>query len=306
MTEPLRDRHTCTSEAIPYHLNQTSIPEDETQGTSQREIGMYNLGKDRCLYQIVSTAGNYEYIKMRTIPEWVDTCSSVSLHRERLVIVGGDLNRGDKRALILNLADNTQETQLPDLPEPLFNMSAVLLDNEVYVVGGYNVKRGRLFCVYYLSIGCDTWETKQPMSHSAQCPLMIHHQHCIYVLGGYIKYCCQSHVSRYSNADDTWKECSDMPAACSSGDAGVVVHEGRIKVITVEKCLIYDDDTDTWTVKQYNKLGDTLNAFVRKGQIWAVVRRIKTYCVLSYDDVDNAWNTEHQSISNVWHTKLFC
>ena len=90
---------------------------------------------------------------------------------------------------------------------------------------------------------------------------MIEHQQCIYVLGGFNNG-EQSSVSQYNIKDNTWKQCSDMPVACGSGKDGVVIHEGRIKVITV-KCLIYADDTDTWTVKQYNKLGDRIKPLLR-------------------------------------------
>ena len=99
-----------------------------------------------------------------------------------------------------------------------------------------------------------------------------------------------------------------MPVACSSHGAGVVVHEDRIKVITVDKCLVHSYDTDTWTVKHYNKLGHAVNAFVRNGKIWAVVlnRHTYTYSMMSYDDVDNVWKTEHKSIDNAFLTLLFC
>ena len=96
-----------------------------------------------------------------------------------------------------------------------------------------------------------------------------------------------------------------MPVACVSYEVGVVVHEDRIKVITVDKCLMYDDN-DTWTVKQYNGLGEAVNAFVRRGQIWAAVRNGDTYMLMSYDDVDNVWKTEHERIDNAWYTGFFC
>ena len=54
------------------------------------------------------------------------------------------------------------------------------------------------------------------------------------------------------------KQCSDMPSTCSSLPSGVVIHEDRIKVITEIRCLMYPDDTDTWTDKQYDKLGNKI------------------------------------------------
>ena len=143
------------------------------------------------------------------------------------------------------------------------------------------------------------------MPHGVQCSLVIQHQQCIYVLGGY-NIRSRSFVAQYNINDDTWKRCSDMPVACSSDVAGVVVHEDRIKVITVDKCLMYANETDTWAVKQYNKLGDKVNAFVRIGQICAAVQKDGTYSMMSYDDVDNVWKTEHERIDNAWYTWLFC
>ena len=58
---------------------------------------------------------------MMYIPEWVDSHSSVASHRERVVIVGGWKNStGDKRALLLDMTDNTKVNHLQDLPEPRY------------------------------------------------------------------------------------------------------------------------------------------------------------------------------------------
>ena len=297
MKEPPQDRY--VSDALLYHVNKTSRPEVKPPRYWGRSV-IYYTSEDSCLYQYESKNGNNECLKMMNIPEWVDDGSSVASHKERVVIVGG----WNKRALLVDMTDNTKVTQLPDLPEPRWGTGVVLSNNDVYVVGGVN-NRCCLSSVYYLSLGSDTWQTKKSMPHAVRDPLVIQHQQCIYVLGGY-NYSVQSSVSQYNIKDDTWKQCNDMPVACDSDEAGVVVHEGRIKVITVDRCLMYADDTDTWTVKRYNKLGDRINAFVRRGQICAVVQNGRTFSMMSYDDVDNVWKTEHEKIDKVWGTGLFC
>ena len=304
MKEPSRDRY--VSEAILYQVKKTSTPEVKPP-RYWGILGIYYIGTDHSLYQYVSKDGNNEGEKMMNIPEWVDNHSAVASHRERVVIVGGynDYN-GDKRTLLVDLTDNTKVTQLPDLPEPRCNTGVVLSDNDVYVFGGNNNKRRELSSVYYLPLGSDSWQTKKSMTHAVQCPLVIQHQQCIYVLGGYSNSILSSVAQQYNIEDDTWKQCSDMTVACSSNVAGVVVHEDRIKVITEDKCLMYADDTDTWTVKRYNKLGSAVKPFVRGGQIYAAVQNGGTYSMMSYDDVDNVWKTEREKIDNAWKTLLFC
>ena len=179
----------------------------------------------------------------------------------------------------------------------------------MYVVGGGNNTSGELGSVHYLPLGSDAWRRKKSMPRAVRCPLVIQHQYCIFVLGGLFSYGRLSSGSQqYNIKGDTWKQCSDMIVACSNKEAGVVVHEDRIKVITVDKCLMYDDDTDTWTVKPYQRLGYRVNAFVRRGQIWATVGNGNTCTcsMMSYNDVDNVWKTEHERIDNAWYTRLFC
>ena len=136
MKDPPRDKY--VREALLYQLNKSSTREIKPPrywGIS----GIYYLSKDHSVYQYVSKAGNNECVKMMNIPEWVDHCSAVASHRERVVIVGKyNGNAGDKRALLLDMRDNTKVTQLPDLPEPLYYTSVVLSDNDVFVVGGFN------------------------------------------------------------------------------------------------------------------------------------------------------------------------
>ena len=303
MKDPSRDKY--LREALLYQLKKPSTP--EVKPPRYWGIpGIYYITKDHSMYQYVTKAGNNECVNMMNLPEWVDQYSFVASNRERVVIVGGyNGNAGDKHALLLDMADNTKVTQLPDLPEPRYSTSLVLSDNDVYVVGGFN--GSSLSSVYYLSLGSEAWQAKKAIPHKIYSPLVVQHQQCLYVLGGYANNGPQSSLlQQYNIEDDTWKQRSDMPVACSSYEAGVVVHEDRIKVITVDKCLMYANDTDTWTVKQYNKLGKAVKPFVRGGQIYAVVQNGGTYSMMRYDDVDNVWKTEHEKIDNAWSMWLFC
>ena len=313
MKKAPRDRY--VSEALLCQLNKTSTPEVKPPRHWGR-LGIYYIDNNHCMYQFVSKADNNECVKMMYIPEWVNPYSAVASHKERVVIVGG-VNEyespSDKSVLLVDMTDNTKVTQLPDLPERPYDIGVVLSDNDVYVVGGGNNNNECVSSVYYLTLGGDAWQIKKSMLRAVHSPLTIQHKTCIYVLGGANSMdVCQSYVSQYNIKDDTWKRCCDMPVACSSEEAGVVVHEDRIKVITVNQCLMYSDDTDTWAVKGHRALSQssTVNAFVRRGQIWAAVQNDvgvkRTYLLMSYGDVDNVWKVEYRGIDNVWSTNFFC
>ena len=317
MKEPPRDKY--LREALLYQVNKRSTPEVKPPRYWGRS-GIYYLGLNGCMYQYVSKDADNKCVKMMNIPEWLNEYSSIASYKERVVIVGGwnsggwmdhdndgECN-GQGRALLLDMTDNTKVTQLPDLRKPPSESGVVLSNNGVYVVGGYNEDDGACqSSLYYLSLGSDAWQIKKSMPHTVRCPLVIQHQQCIFVLGGYNYNRDQSSVLKYNIKYDTWKLCNDMPVDCTSEEAGVVVHEGRIKVITVDKCLLYADHTDTWTVKHYNRLGYTVNAFVKRGQICAVVRNdVGTCSKMNYNDVNNVWKTEHEKIDNAWSTRFFC
>ena len=151
-----------------------------------------------------------------------------------------------------------------------------------------------------------TWQIKNPLSYTLWTPLVIQHQQFVYVLGGCNTNRDLSSVSRYSIEDDTWMRCSDLPVRCTSNTAGVVVHDGRLTVVTVDSCVVYDDVTDTWPGQHYNKLGNNVNAFIKSGQIWAAVWSDVGCSLMSYADAHNVWTTKHKNIKDAIKTKLLC
>ena len=298
MKKPPQNRY--VREALRYQVNRRSAQEVKPRRQWQR--GIYYIGDDNCLYQYVAKAGNDEFIKAMDIPGVTNfSIFAVALHRKRLVIVDGSRST---HAMLLDMADKTN-VKLPNLPQPVEYPGVVLTDDAVFVFGG-RINNLSLKTVYYLSLGDDTWQTMPSMPHAVSFPLVVQHQQYIYVLGGRNRYDDQQSVSQYNMADSTWKQCSDMPVICSSDDAGVVIHGCTITVFTRDKCFLYNDDTDTWTVQKDGVLDDIVNAFVKRGQIWAAtVDKDRSYSLKSYDDEKNVWKTEKKNIKNAWYTRYF-
>ena len=266
---------------------------------------IYYIGNNHCLYQYGSQCHNVE-----VLPDWVNDGSSMASHKELVVIVEG-WSHGpvNNRVLLFDMADmpvNTQEVNLPSLPELHSYTGVSLSDTGMYVVGVSNSHSDHMSSLYYLSFSSDVWQIKKPLPYTVWTPLVIQHQQFVYVLGGCNINGEQSSVSRYSIEDDTWMRCSDLPVRCSSDTAGVVVYHSRLTVVTVDSCVVYDANTDTWTGQHYNKLGYNVNAFIKRGQIWAAVLRDVGCSLMSYDGVHNVWTTEHEHAENAIKTKLFC
>ena len=290
-------------EALKYQVNGKSTLTVKPARQWQRDV--YYIGTDQYLYQYDSKTANAASTKLKKIPEWASDTSAVALHRTRMILAGRrNGGAGEKRAWLFDMSDSMRLTQLPDLPEPIFNTSIVLLDNEVYVVGGCDNYTCSINTAFRLSLSNNVWQRKQ-MPHRAQRPLVIQYQHYIYVLGGRRSHGDLSSVSQYSIVNDKWKSLNHMPVACCKSEAGVVIHENKIKVITIDRCLVYDNDTDNWTVQLYNKLGGSINAFIKRGRIWAAVKSSGAHNIMSYDHVRNMWKIEGK-IYNALHTSLYC
>ena len=296
MKKPPQNRY--VREALRYHVSRRSTQEVKPRRQWQR--GIYYISRDKCLYQCVAKAGNDEFIKVMNIPGGLHPCSTVALHRKRLVITGGV---PITQAFLLDIADKTN-VQLPNLPLPVRCPGVVLTDDEVFVFGG-RVNSRIVNTVYSLSLGDDTWQTMPSMPSAVDKPLVVQHLQYIYVLGGNCNYDGQS-VFLYNMADSTWKQCSDMPVICSSDDSGVVVHGDKIKVFTPDRCLLYADDMDTLIVKKYDILGEYVNVFIKRGQLWAATEdKDRSYSLKSYDDENNEWKTEKKNIKNALCTRYF-
>ena len=277
--------------------------------------GPYYIGHNRFLYQYV--ADRDKCVKKMKVPKWVDDGSAVASHGERVVIVGGwhgDVGR--KRVLLLDMTGRGTVRRLPALPEPLCYTGVILSGNDVYVIGGHNNNIGHLSTVYHLSIGNVAWQTKKSMPLAVHSSLVVRHQQCIYVLGGHsAANGRQDSALRYKIQDDTWKRCLLTAHFMSFNNnvAGVVVHENKIKVFTVNECVTYDASVDGWFVWTYysqnNKaIGEKVNAFVSGGQIRGTVwgGDYENHNMMSYDEQNGKWIIQKRCFTSGWRTKLFC
>ena len=297
--------------ALKYHINKSPTQTVKPRRTWNDGTCTYYIALDKYVYRYETKDGKDMCTEIKDLNEQ-DVCgSAVALHEYRkcIIIVGGMRYSSSQLCSVginfVKLQDITTNKHvsrsLPDLPERVFGAGIALSENHVYVMGGLRNNSECINSLFCLSLVNERWRKERPMLHALRYPLAVHHQNFLYVLGGIMDNMeLQSSVSKYNIRYDRWERCRDMPVSCISGTAGVVVHKGKVKVITTDKCLVYDENTDSWSVKHFNTIGERVNAFVKQGQICAAVptyyygpqlSTIQSHRVMCYDDVMNKWRT---------------
>ena len=160
-------------------------------------------------------------------------------HQGMLIITGGVDNK-DKRLSSTELFDssNGQWYMSNDLPQPYSSLKSVIVDNILYLLGGYN-KDGR-YSPAVFTAPLDTlsrhqlkWNTLQdtPWHHSA--PVSVYGTHLL-IVGGVKeigdKYTRTSDVYKLNKVSQSWEAIGHIPSA-RSRSAAVSTADNRVIVI---------------------------------------------------------------------------
>ena len=308
MKEPPQNRY--VREALKYHVNKSSTQIVKPCRTwhDSRHTCTYYIAADEYVYRYETKDGLDTCTNMMCLSGYLLQGCAVAIHagRKCVIMLGGIMQYTGtqivctKRVRFLDITSKNNEPRtLPDLLVPIYNAGIALSDNNVYVMGGQKNDSKCMNSLFCLSLGNERWKRIRAMPHALRNPLAIHHQPFIYVLGGRLNnHEQQSSVSKYNIQYNAWVRCSDMPVSCDSMDARVVVQNGKVKVVTKDQLLVYDEVTDTWSINHFNRFGEFYNIFVKRGQICAAVAEpatwMKTHRVMCYDDVRNEWITEKE------------
>lgn len=191
----------------------------------------------------------------------------------------------------------------PALPVALQEISAVTIDDRIWVVGGFE-GTGEVSTVRVLDPTARTWSLGPPL------PVARHHVQLatldgdLYVLGG-------METTRFTNVDDawvlrsgasTWTEIAPLPEERGAGYGAEV--DGRLYIVGGQgrgglstSTLVYDPATDTWTTAAaIPTRREHLAGFVYGGEIWALGGRALSLgsamdVVEIYDPATNTWRT---------------
>ena len=66
----------------------------------------------------------------------------------------------------------------------------------------------------------------------------------------------------------------------------------RLTVVSSERLMSYEQESDTWSVKEYEYLGWVPSALIVDGELCTCIYRAGKDSLMSYDDEDNVWNVK--------------
>lgn len=138
------------------------------------------------------------------------------------------------------------------LPTPRQEVPHVVLEDKIYVPGGFDATPQGSQVVEVYDPASDLWATVAPL------PFPMHHMAAaavngqFYILGGYEgdSFAATGRVLAYDPGTDSWTEKAPMPTP--RGAHAAVAFEGRIYVIggrtstAVATTEVYDSNTDSW------------------------------------------------------------
>ena len=173
----------------------------------------------------------------------------------QLYVIGGfDKEKGETSEIEI-FSPKTGWSFGPSLPKPIHHTAAVVIDNIIYVIGGYSGGWTPVNTLYSLNPSTNKWTelTPMPTARGALEAGVIDGK--IYAVGGKADKILGT-LERYDPATNTWETLVPLPTPRDHLAAGVV--NNKLYVLGGRKGTIgsnlnvneeYDPKTNTWTTK---------------------------------------------------------
>src|SRR3972149_8603070 len=142
-------------------------------------------------------------------------------------------------------------TQKSQIPTPRAAAPACVIDNKIYVIGGYSPSFGNFAVNEVYDPSTDTWQTKSPLPQARgylSCAVV---NGIIYAIGGGYP-TATKRVDAYDPLTDSWVQKQNMPTArfgmqaCTYGNKIYLIGGGQSQNTALGTVEVYDPVNDTW------------------------------------------------------------
>lgn len=243
------------------------------------------------------------YIKSMNTGRWGLGC--VATDDDKIYAIGGQNSMYNYTGLAnveeYDLANDTWSNKTP-LPSPRSYFAIALVNDEIYVIGGYS-QGLKVDTVEEYDITSESWSTKTPMPGGVRSGIAAGVVGgIIYVIGGFdANNNALSRVEAYNPQTDTWETKANMPTA--RGNLATVSWNNKIYAIggftsasgisATDKVEVYNPQSDSWETKP-----DMPTA---RGELAAVALNNKIYAIGGMQTSSRKSTVEEfNTLLNIW------
>ena len=258
---------------------------------------------------MICEVSNKEPRPLIAAPDWIDD-DGTSLYNRGSTILFVSAHRSDpancRNMVLVSLSEPCYSKTLPDLPERSHAAGVVNTGTHIYIMGGLRYVDGtwlRSKKVDRLCLMNMKWEACPPLLEAVAQPVTLLRNHYLFVIGAYKEDIgsCSCKVQRYNIETSEWTCLEDLPFSVDNSCAAAVVHKNRLTVVSREHLMSYEQESDTWSVKEYEKQGWLSTALVVDGELCTCIHMCldRKYSLMRYDETDNKWRVKIDSIPDM-------
>ena len=287
--------------ALKYQCSKDGIhPEKTARFWGPRQRFVY-INKKKMICEI----SDGESRPLIAAPDWVDIGTSLYTRGSTILFVSAftDKPQYARNMALVNLSEPCYVKTLPNLPEHIHCAGVVNTGTHIYVMGGWRYEDGTEHMAKTVDRLCllsHVWEACPPLLEDVVLPVTLWHNQYLFVIGSYLNEENNSHkVQRYNIETSEWTLLKDLPFGVTNFSAAAVVYKNRLTVVSSEHLMSYEQESDTWSVKEYEDLGWEPTALIVDGDLCTCINRDGKYSLTSYDDEDNIWKDKIDNIPDM-------
>ena len=254
---------------------------------------------------MINKISNGEKLPLIAAPDWIDNVTSLCTRGSTILFVSASTYKPEygRNMMLVSLSEPCYSKTLSDLPERTHGAGVVNTGTHIYVIGGNRFvddARRRSKKVDCLCLMSNEWETCQPLLESVVQPVTLLHNQYLFVMGSYLREENYSKkVQRYNIETSEWTFLKDLPFGVFNLCAAAVVYKNRLTVVSREHLMSYEQESDTWSVEEYEDMGWVSTALIVDEELCTCIKRNRKYSLMSYDDEDNVWNVKIDNIPDM-------
>ena len=237
-------------------------------------------------------------------PDWVEQVTSMCTRGSTILFVSAreDKPQYGRNMALVSLSEPCYVKTLPDLPERIHAAGVVNTGTHIYVMGGLRYVDGKQLksnTVDRLCLWHNVWETCPPLLETVVQPVTLLHNQYLFVMGSYSQQGNSTKVQRYNIETSEWTFIKDLPFGLHNLCAAAVIYKNRLTVVSSEHLMSYGQESDTWSVKEYEELGCVATALIVDGELCTCIEEDGKHSLMSYDEEDNVWNVKIDNIPDM-------